>query len=139
MTLRDWEEMPEEEFDKIFDATMRELLRQVKEEEKNKPTPVMRVINPKVVQDVTFVCNAMKELTKGTDAKVTFGFNDAFNTAWVDVRARNFVVNNPIVFLVAASKIPGLEADTSTDGTVDICFTRHNLMIEYDESGNEIK
>ena len=139
MTLRDWEEMPEEESDKLFDEMMKQMFEQAKKDLANKPRPAMRIMDPKVIQDVLYMYNTMKELTRGTDAKVTCEFDEACSMASVIVRARSLVVENPTVFLAAVSKMPGFEVSPMIDGTIDFCFSRHRLMIEYDQNGNEIK
>lgn len=139
MTLRDWEEMPEEEFDKIFDATMREMLKKIKEDLKNKPQPAMKVINPKAVRDVMFVYNTMKELTKGTNAEVFYDIDPDVGRAEVYVRCVSFVADKPDVFLAVADKMPYLNASTNTDGTLDFNFDLFDMMIEYDKDGNIIE
>lgn len=139
MTLRDWEEMPEEEADRLFDATIRELLRQAKEELKNKPKPAMKVMNPKAIQDVMFAYNAIKELTKGIDAKVMYNIDPDVGRAEIYVKCVSLVVDKPDVFLAVAEKMPYLNASTNVDGTLDFNFDLFDMMIEYDKDGNIIE
>lgn len=138
-TLRDFDEMPDDEFDALFDATMRAMLEQAREDLKKKPEPFVRIMDPNAVQDVLFVYKLMQEMTKGTDAKVFCEFDEKCGSAAVYVKTVSFVAQDSAAFLVATEKMPGFFASASTDGTIDFTFTKWHIMKEYDKDGNEIK
>lgn len=139
MTLRDFEEMPEPEFDEMFDSMIEALLEQAGKDLEGREKPVTRIVNPDVVKDVLFVYNTMKELIRGIDVKMAVEYDEKCNMASVYVRGKNIEINNPTLFMLAATKMPQLDISPNLDGSVDLLFTVHNLMIEYDKNGNVIK
>lgn len=137
MTLRDWEEMPEEEFDEVFNEILRQIIKQAEEDAKNKPPVATTIMDPKKIQDVIYVYNVMKSLTEGTGANVSYNI-DEDGLASVYVTAKNFATDKIDLFLRAASKMPNLDAATKLDGTVYFGFNLQNIAIEYDKDGNVI-
>lgn len=87
------------------------------------------VIDPVKVYQVKFVHAAMKYITKGTTAKVTYKLHEPFRTVGsVSVECDNLMIRDSLWFRRAAQFATNMEIYPLVNGKFRLTFTFHGLV-----------
>lgn len=95
----------------------------------NKCKKISETVNEKKIQNVLYVCEVMKKLTKPLKAKVKYTLNKDFKgVGIVSVNAKHLEFTDYESFNDAARLANNFEAYAKNDGTVQMNFTFYHLL-----------
>lgn len=122
MVNYDSEFMSEIEFEETTDSFL-EYIREQGGFDEN-----ISVLNPMKLKAIKYTYSAMKYLTKGTGAKVTYELHKPFNSMGsVSVVGKNLTFSNPNWIMIAARLASNFNVYPKTDGSIRMDFTFHGL------------
>lgn len=125
MTDFDTEFMTDDEVEEMMDALVMAVAEQIAENESR-----TSILNPDRLKEMQFTYKAMKYMTRGTNAKVSYKLNEPFQSMGsVSVTGKDIVIRKAEWFSKAVELASNFEAYPKADGTVCMTFTFHGLTI----------
>lgn len=86
-------------------------------------------LNPIKIQQMKFTYRALKYLTKGTGAKLTYALNEPFKSMGsISIEGKNLTFTNAEWFARAAEFASNTEVYPLTNGNVKMTLTFHGLV-----------
>jgi hypothetical protein len=124
----DAEFMSEDELEEMMDSAILSLGELIAEDEKR-----TSIINPDILQNLVCVYKAMKYISKGTNAKVTYKLHEPYNSMGVvSVIGHNLIFKNSKWLMKAIALSSNYEVYPKNNGTVQMNFTFHGLTTSID-------
>lgn len=121
----DTEFMTDDEVEEMMDALVLAVAEQIAEDESR-----ASILNPDKLKEMQFTYKAMKYMTRGTNAKVSYKLHEPFQSMGsVSVTGKDIVIRKAKWFSKAVELASNFEAYPKTDGTVCMTFTFHNLTV----------
>ena len=119
----EFEFQSEEEAEDVLNCIIEEIGKQAETEDN-----CDAIINPLKVKAVLYACKALKYLTRGTGAKVTYKLNEPYKSMGsVSVVGKDLSFCDSEGFVAAAKLASNLNIYPKTNGTTQIDFTFHGL------------
>lgn len=120
----DFEEFKtEKDIEQAFDDMIRDLADEITLAEADPA-----IVNPVKVYQIKFVYEAMKYLTRGTDAKVTYDLHKPFKSMGnVSVESKTLTIRDSVWFNRAARFASNMEIYPLVNGKFRLTFTFHRL------------
>ena len=124
MKSLDFEEFEsEEDIEQAFDDMIRSISEDIRFTEEEPA-----IINPVKAYQIKFVHEAMKYVTRGTGAKVTYALHKPFRSMGnVSVESKNLTIRDSVWFNRAASLASNMEIYPLVNGKFRLTFTFHGL------------
>jgi len=117
--------MSDEEVEEMIDSIVVTVGESVKEDESR-----TSIINPIKLRQIEFTYKALRYMTNGSNAKVSYKLHEPFNSVgFVSVVGEDISFNHPEWFLKIAEYASNIEVYPKTDGTVQMNFTFHGLTL----------
>ena len=88
------------------------------------------ILNPIKLKQLMFTYNALKYITRGSKATVTYKLHEPFTSVgYVSVVGSSITFSHPEWFIKISEYASNFEIYPKTDGTIQINFTFHGLTL----------